>query len=217
MRPFVYRRLIGATLCASLAACGNQGGYGFSGNNGSTQVDRISLTNGSGQANVFIVAPPPPLGGGFPPPNSVFIDRNGNLTTALPVVQVNATGTVGTQNVIVPGAVFTWTAALTTNDTSTYSAGQNGVQKPCFPATSTTGNPVLPDVSPYSATPVIWVQQNGAYRPLSPNQLTSTVYISPAPVGLVTYEIGKTNYCITLTAVANGAQTQTQVAVTSSP
>ncbi|MBV9102723.1 MAG: hypothetical protein JO060_03980 [Candidatus Eremiobacteraeota bacterium] len=205
-----------ATLCSLLTACAG-GGYGFGGNNGSTQVDHIALTNGSGQANTFIVAPPAPLGGGVPPPNAIFVNRNGQPAPALPIVQVNAVGTSGPSNVVVPGAVFTWTAFLTTTDLATYSSGQNGVQKPCFPAASVTGGTVLPDVSPFSTTPVIWIQQNGVYQPLAPNQLSSTVYVSPAPLNLVTYAISRTNYCITLTAVGNGAQAQTQVAVTSTP
>ena len=216
MRRSALAPLMMGTLCASLTACAGSG-YGFGGNNGSTQVDNIVLTNGSGQANVFIVAPPTPLGGGIPPPNAIFLDRNHNPTTAVPVVQVNAVGTRGSGNVVVPGAVFTWNAFLTTSSTAVYSSGQNGVQKPCYPATSVTGQTVLPDVSPYSATPVIWVQQGGVYQPLAPQQLSSTVYISPAPVNLVTYALGRTNYCITLTAVGNGAQVQTQIAVTSSP
>ena len=216
MRRSVLARLAFGMLCVSLTACAG-GGFGFSGSNGSTQVSNIVLTNGSGQANVFIVAPPPPLGGGFPPPNAIFLDRNHNQTTALPVVQVNAQGTIGPANVIVPGAVFTWNATLTTSSTAVYSSGQSGVQKPCYPATSVTGGPVLPDVSPYSPTPVIWVQQGGVFQPLAPQQLSSTVYVSPAPVNLVTYALGRLNYCITLTAVGNGARVQTQVAVTSSP
>ena len=201
-----------------VASCAGQGGYGLGGGNNSNTIDRVVLTNTSGQANVFLVAPPTPLGGGIPP-GVPFVDRNGLPTTAEPVVQVNATGVRGPQSVVVPDAAFTWNATLTIANNVYYNSNAGANQKLCSPATGTSSNTTLPDVSPFSSTPVIWVQAQGGafYQPLAPQQLASTVYVSPAPTGLVTYAPNAKNYCITLTAVGTGAQSSTQVAVTSQP
>ena len=204
-------------LAAVLSACGGQGGYGLGGANNANTIDRVVLSNASGQANVFLVAPPLPLGGGIPP-GVPFLDRNGLPTTPEPLVQVNAVGVRGAQSVVVPDAKFTWTASLTIANNIYYYSNAGANQKLCSPATATSSNTVLPDVSPFSSTPVIWVSPNGQwYQPLAPQQLASTVYISPAPESLVTYAPNAKNYCITLTAVGTGAQTITQVAVTSQP
>jgi len=218
MPRHAFQIIAAALLLALVPGCAGQGGYGFGGGNSSTSIDRIVFSNGSGQANVFIVAPPAPLGGGIPPQGANFIDRNGNVITPLPVVTVNAQGVKGSQSVIVPDAVFTWTAVLNTSDLVDYVSSAGGLQKPCAPATSVTGN-LLPDVSPFSATPVIWVQQStGTYAPLAPQQQSGTVFVSPAPENLVTYETGKLNYCISLTAVGvGGVQATTEIAVASSP
>ena len=216
MRRQAFQLVAAVVLTGLLSACAGQGGYGLGGSGSNTGIDRIVLTNNSGQANVFFVAPPPPLGGGIPPQGQ-FIDKNGLPTTPVPLVQVNAAGVKGSQSVIVPDATFTWTATLNTGEANYYS-NQGGIQKPCSPATPITGEAGLPDVSPFSTTPVIWVQlAGGGYAPLAPQQLSQTVYISPAPENLVTFASGKTNYCIALTAVGNGAQTTTEVAVTSAP
>jgi hypothetical protein len=217
MRREAFQIVAAVLLAALLPACAGQGGYGFGGAGLNTPIDRIVLTNGSGQANVFFVAPPPPLGGGIPP-GGAFVDRNGLATTPVPVVQVTAVGVRGSQSVVVPNAVFTWTATLNTDGAQTYYSNQGGIQKPCFPATAATGQTSLPDVSPFSSTPVIWIQSpGGGYAPLTPQAQTSTVFISPAPETLVTFATGRTNYCIALTAVGNGVQATTEIAVTSSP
>lgn len=210
--------LASIALAGLLSGCAGQGGYGLGGGNNSNTIDRVVLTNGSGQANVFLVAPPLPLGGGIPP-GVPFVDRNGLPTTPQPVVVVNAVGVRGSQSVVVPDARFTWNATLTIANNVYYNSNAGANQKLCSPATATSSNTTLPDVSPFSATPVIWVQAPGGafYEPLAPQQLATQVYISPAPESLVTYAPNGKNYCITLTAVGTGAQSQTQVAVTSQP
>jgi hypothetical protein len=213
-----FRVAVAASLLALMPACAGQGGYGFGGGGSNASIDRIVLTNGSGQANVFLVVPPPPLGGGVPPNNAIFLNRDGSQALPQPVVQINAAGVRGSQSVIVPDAQFTWTASLVTSDLAVYNSNQGGLQKPCFPATSPTGDSQLPDVSPFSATPVLWVELPGPiFRPLNPQQLTSTIYVSPALENLVGFEPGHTNYCIAVTAVGSGATATTNVAVSSSP
>jgi hypothetical protein len=215
MRRKAFGVVAATVLAGLLSACAGQGGYGFGGAGSNTAIDRIVLSGTSGQVNVFFVAPPPPLGGGVPP-QAPFVDRNGLPTTPVPLVAVNAVGVKGPQSVVVPDAVFTWNASLNTGEANYYS-NQGGIQKPCSPATPASGQPGLPDVSPFSSTPVIWIQNGGQFQPLAPQQLASTVFISPAPQTLVTYATGKTNYCITLTAVGNGVQASTEIAVASTP
>jgi hypothetical protein len=71
----------------------------------------------------------------------------------------------------------------------------------------------LPDISPFSSTPVLYFQApGGGYAPLAPDQIVSTVFVTP-PIG-VTTQVGYTNYCITVTAVGEGNTAKVQVAVT---
>jgi hypothetical protein len=192
-------QLAGAALLAvALSACG-QGGYGFNSSGASGRsIDAIVFTNGSGQVNVFAVAPTGPAPGPGAPG---------------PLVQVNGTGTKGTQGVVVPDSTFAWTAAFAP-DTAMYQSNQGGILKPCADAVPTSGTQ-LPDISPFGTTPVIFYQiPGGGFAPLAPGQQSSTVFVSAASG--VTFATGKTNYCITLTAFGSGAQAAVTVVVTNS-
>ena len=188
-----------ALFAAALAGCGASGGSGFQTNNNSRGISAVVFSNGSGQTNVFAVAPTGvPPGPGAPGP----------------LLQVNAVGVWGSQNIVVPSASFTWTASFTQTD-ATYTSNSQGVQKPCSVAVPTSGT-TLPDISPFSSTPVLYYQvPGGGYAPLAPNQQSSTVFVTPAQG--VTFGSGKSNYCMTITAIGNGASGNLQVVVTNSP
>jgi hypothetical protein len=201
MRRQVFHLAAAAVLAAALSACAGQGGYGFntSGSNGNS-IDHIVFTNGSGQVNVFAVAPTGPPGGPGAPG---------------PLIQVNGIGTRGTQGVIVPDSTFAWTAAFTLGE-AFYQSSQNGTLKPCSVAVPTSGT-VLPDISPFSTTPVIFFQVPGgvsSFAPIAPGQQSATVFVTPAQG--VTFGSGKTNYCMTLTAFGSGTNASVQIAVTNS-
>lgn len=199
MRRLAFHLVAATLLAVTLPACG-QSGYGFnnaSGNSGRS-IDQIVFTNGSGQVNVFAVAPSGPAPGPGAPG---------------PLVQVNAVGTKGTQGVIVPDASFAWTAAFSPS-TAFYTSNQGGAQKPCSEAVPSSGTQ-LPDISPFGTTPVIYYQiPGGGFAPIVPGQISNTVYVSAASG--VTFGTGKSNYCMTLTAFGNGANASTQVVVTNS-
>lgn len=198
MRRLAFHLVAAALLAVSLPACG-QSGYGF--NNSGTSgrsIDQIVFTNGSGQVNVFAVAPSGPAPGPGAPG---------------PLVQVNAVGTKGTQGVIVPDSTFAWTATFSPA-TAFYTSNQGGILKPCSVAVPTSGTQ-LPDISPFGTTPVIYYQvAGGGFAPIVAGQLSSTVFVSAASG--VTFGSGKSNYCMTLTAFGNGANASTQIVVTNS-
>jgi hypothetical protein len=199
MRRQAFNLVAAALIAATLPACG-QGGYGFNTTSASGRsIDAIVFSNGSGQVNVFAVAPSGPAPGPGAPG---------------PLVQVNAVGTKGTQGVIVPDSTFAWTASFSPS-TAFYTSNQGGILKPCSVAVPTSGTQ-LPDISPFGTTPVIFYQiPGGGFAPLQPGQQSSTVFVSAATG--VTFGTGKSNYCITLTAFGSGATGSTQVVVTNSP
>ena len=116
------RRLFLSVLVAGglafLAACSGQGGYGFSsGGTNNSNVDRIAFSNGSGgDIGIFYLAP-------------------GAAT-----IEVNASGVRGSQSVVVPDALFTWSAAIAPNS-AFYQTNTVGQNKQC-PTPS--GTPAVP-------------------------------------------------------------------------
>ena len=196
MRRRAYHFAAVALVVGLGTSCGG-GGYGFSPNNNSGSIDAIIFTNGSGVTNVFAVTPTgAPAGPGAPGP----------------LVQINATGVRGPNNTLVPNTSFTWTAAFNLNTQNVYVANAAGLTKQCGLPLPTSGI-TLPDISPFSSTPVLYYQApGGGYAPLAPDQIVSTVYMTP-PIG-VTTQVGYTNYCITVTAVGEGNTAKVQVAVT---
>jgi hypothetical protein len=199
MRRHAFHAVALAATAAILSGCGTSGGYGFQTSGNARGISSIIFSNGSGQTNVFAVSPT----GIAPGPGAPG-----------PLVQVNAQGVSGSNNVVVPNASFTWTAAFTQSP-ATYTSNNLGAQKNCAFAVPTSGV-TLPDISPFSSTPVLYYQApGGGYAPLAPNQQSSTVFVTPAQG--VTFASGSSNYCITVTAIGNGAQANLQVVVTNSP
>ncbi len=196
MRRHAYQLAAIVLLAAWVPGCGG-GGYGFGNNNNSGTIDGIVFSNGSGQTNVFAVSPTGvPAGPGAPGP----------------LVQINATGVRGPQNTLVPDTSFTWDAAFNENTAITYAANAAGLRKQCGLPVPTSGI-TLPDISPFSSTPVLYYQvPGGGFAPLAPDQIVSTVYLTP-PIG-VTDAVGYTNYCITVTAFGDGNKSNLEVVVT---
>jgi hypothetical protein len=195
MRRQAFHLAAAALLIATLGAC-SSGGYGFNtAGNGNKSIDNIVFTNGSGQVNVFAVSPtgPPPAPG-----------------APGPMIQVNAVGTRTSQGIIVPDSTFSWTAAFTQTD-AFYQTSQNGTLHPCSTAVPTSGT-VLPDISPFGTSQVVFYQiSGGGFAPIAPGQQSNTVFVTPAAG--VGFAPGKSVYCITLTAFGNGASASVQIAV----
>ena len=195
-------------LAASLSACSGAGGTGFSSDNGGGSIDHVVFTNSAGQANVFSVGP------------------NGVAPLGLPgpAVAINAQGTKGSQQFIVPGTTFAWNAAFASSGSS-YASNNEGQLKDCGIATPT-GSGLLPDISVYSPTraALYWQPQGptGAYVPVGPQDHTNQVFLV-APDASGPNGVGPApapepqNYCITVTAFGSGATASVQVAVTNSP
>lgn len=202
MRRHVFELVGLAMLAGLLAGCGGSSGYGFQTSNSTYSISNIHFTNGSGQTNVFVVAPT-----GLPP----------GPGAPGPLVQVNAVGTYGSQHIIVPNQTFKWTIAFTQAFPTYYASNAAGTQVLCEPAINISGGQ-LPPIDPFSPTPAIWYQlPGGSYAPLPPNVETSTVYVTaPASATFSVDQTGNafTNYCMTLTAFGNGVTQSVQVAVT---
>jgi hypothetical protein len=188
-------QLIAVALVAALGSGCGGGGYGLGNNSSNGSITSIVFSNGSGQTNVFAVSP----------------TGTGPVGAPGPLLQINATGVRGPLNTLVPNTSFTWDAAFTLTSQS-YVSNPAGLKKPCGLPVPTSGI-TLPDISPFSSTPVLYYQvPGGGYSPLAPDQIVSTVYLTP-PIG-ITNAIGDTNYCITVTAVGNGTTSTLQVVVT---
>jgi hypothetical protein len=196
MRRHAYQLAAVLLLAALGPGCGG-GGYGFQSNNNAGSIDGIVFSNGSGQTNVFAVSPTGPSAGPGAPG---------------PLIQINATGVRGSLKTLVPDTSFTWDAAFNLDTAVMYTSNAAGLKKQCGLPVPTSGI-TLPDISPFSSTPVLYYQApGGGYAPLAPDQIVSTVYVTP-PIG-VTDAVGYTNYCIIVTAVGDGATATLPVVVT---
>ena len=168
------RRLFLSVLVAGsfafLAACSGQGGYGFSsGGTNNSNVDRINFSNGSGAlVGVMILAP-----------------GTGTL-------QLNATGVKGSQSVVVPDALFTWSAAVAPN-TAVYQTNQNGVTKAC-PTPS--GTPAVPI---FVGNVLTSTGQGGATARNIPydGRATNTIFVGSPALGVTP------PYCIQVVATSS--------------